>query len=120
MVAVGVGLLLACGEEPNVEELTCDEAVAKLSECCDDFPAERIACRVDREGCRRGTHSFTGVDITLHDADTCILHSSCDEIRADGVCESALEATRPTSVFVAGKGQKDLGRVSACPQLRSE
>jgi hypothetical protein len=113
-------LSIGCGEEPNIEEIACDEAVERLSECCADFPAAEIECRVDREGCRRGTHSVSGVQITLHDADMFILHASCDDIRRGGVCESAIEATRPTSTFTAGRGQKAYERLSACPQLRSE
>jgi hypothetical protein len=107
-------------ENRSLDEHACDEAAARLAECCPGVRKESIGCRVRESsgGCdsRRTT---TDVLITMHDADECILHSSCEQMREGGVCDALATAVPESSGTSSGDPSTHTEHVSVCPSLRS-
>ncbi|GEM_PF-4999269 len=79
------------------DELECEEAVARLERCCGALPPERVSCDFEEWECDGseedcGCMGETTVFPDLHgDTAGCIRLHSCDELRAAGVCASALD-----------------------------
>ncbi len=72
------------------DEMHCENAVARLADCCPGFDAHRISCEYV-EGC--GARYPT---IPEDDA-RCIAGKSCDALVSDGTCAVAQGATPQTS-----------------------
>jgi hypothetical protein len=77
-------LTMTCGVRED--ELRCEEAVARLKECCDGFDVHRIDCYYAATGC--GTYYPA---ITISES-RCITSESCATIVATGVCSRGQNA----------------------------
>lgn len=89
---------LSAGKEDRddltYDVLACENAVAKLEQCCPSFPARNLSCvdeRYDREGCgtrQRGRElpSFDDVE------SSCLLETPCPALIERGICKRAAEA----------------------------
>lgn len=64
------------------DEVLCEEAVAKLRECCGQGPGDGLLCYHDRAGgcAARVPHISSAKSL-------CLLRSSCDQLRAGGSCD---------------------------------
>jgi len=107
-------------EDRSLDEHACDEAAEELAECCPGVKKESIACRVQTSsgGCDSRT-TRTDVLIPLHDADECILHSSCADLVERGVCDALASARRYSSATSSGDPTTTTSAVSVCPSLRT-
>ena len=64
------------------DELQCEEAAARLMECCPEFRPESISCDyVKSMGC--GSDQYPALDSAAYDY---LTSHSCEEIEADGWC----------------------------------
>lgn len=90
-MAIAVGLLLVVLALRCIrgDEIHCENAVARLLDCCPTFPRVDGYCDYS-EGC--GT---TYPTISESDA-TCIARSSCAELVENGVCDRAATAPPPS------------------------
>jgi hypothetical protein len=73
------GLLVGAGGL-NEQELLCEEAVARLTDCCPSLHTESIGCREDN-GCNEIHPSLTVA------GSRCVLDASCDAIDQAQICE---------------------------------
>ncbi|MBX3227666.1 MAG: hypothetical protein KIT84_15025 [Labilithrix sp.] len=103
LLAVGLGVVIACGDPDHDEDDTqfrqdviwCEEAVARLSECCGaTFEPSVVECRhyySKDTGC--GTTEVNRVDpaFTIEES-RCIHDTSCDRIVQTNVCQRATAA----------------------------
>ena len=85
MTLFGVALTvsLACASISK-EELACEEAVSRLSDCCPGLDARRFPC-VESSG---GGCSKSADPTVTERAAGCILDSSCSTLVANGVCQN--------------------------------
>ncbi len=105
LLAVILGALSAtqCLRQDEVE---CEEAVARLSECCPRFDAKAISCRYQEGGCMART-----LYPTLTPAESeCILEKSCAELLSQKTCAAI---ARKSAVDVATYQGKDAGATSS-------
>jgi hypothetical protein len=73
------------------DEMHCENAVARLADCCPRFQASRVSCQYV-EGC--GV-SYPAIS---EDDSRCIVGKSCSALVSDGICAAAQTATpRSTS-----------------------
>lgn len=84
--AVLLGLALSCGAISN-EELACEQAVSRLTDCCPGLDARRLPC-VASEG---GSCSGKADPILTQRASTCVLSATCDELTTRGSCRAVVE-----------------------------
>lgn len=68
------------------DELECEEAVARLERCCDEFPSYEVSC-VFIAGCNEPD---TYPDLSIELAD-CIQAMDCDDLRAHDLCARIAE-----------------------------
>src|SRR5262245_44560823 len=81
-----VAVVLSCGSIPD-DELTCEEAVSRLIDCCPGFDPRRMPCvRSDGCGNDQTKPSFS------EDSSRCILGKTCDDLRA-GTCERVIRGS---------------------------
>jgi hypothetical protein len=74
--------------------VACEEALARLTECCPGFEPQVVRCALDRvhEG-SCGSYTDYEEDPAISRAEsTCILDRECSELVADGICERAQDA----------------------------
>lgn len=76
---VALAVSLACTSMTN-EELACEEAVSRLSDCCPGLDARRLPC-VESGGCNNEADP-----VLTERASGCVLDSSCDALQARGSC----------------------------------
>jgi hypothetical protein len=81
IVTAIVCILFACGHI-NDDELLCEEAVARLEDCCPRFDVRVFNCR-EYQGC----YDSVSPDLTTK-ASNCVREKSCEELVAQGLCES--------------------------------
>ena len=74
-------MTMTCGVRED--ELRCEEAAARLKECCSGFDPQRIDCYWVETGC--GT---VYPDITISES-RCISSTSCATLVSTGVCTRA-------------------------------
>jgi hypothetical protein len=91
LVAVAALGALACGIRED--ELSCEEAVAHLADCCPDFNTDKIGCQ---HGCDDNVVGTSFDTAQSH----CIQEMPCDRLRATDVCGRAQDpyASRDTGV----------------------
>ncbi len=77
-------LLLTCGELRQ-DELLCEEATARLTDCCNDFATREMRCVFD-EGCNAEVDGPARVTDLSVEESTCVLDLSCAEVRGAGLC----------------------------------
>ena len=87
-------------EDLTMEVVSCEEAYARLEECCPDFDTPINACRHNRY--RRtscdGQVGYGGTDpIFVIGESECIRDKSCDALMTEGICE-AYDGVRPPTV----------------------
>jgi hypothetical protein len=80
LVAV-LAVLLACGSVPD-DEFLCEEAVARLEDCCTGFQPRRFNCENVR-GCNSNR-----VPAVNERASECIRDRGCADLESTGVCAS--------------------------------
>lgn len=79
--AIAVVLSISCSSFTR-EELACEQAVSKLTDCCEGLDARRLPCVNVESGCRGDA------DPVLNEkASRCIDEASCDALRARGTCD---------------------------------
>jgi hypothetical protein len=100
--AVLLGILLCSftvGPGFREDEISCEEAVAHLDDCCPGFDETRLNCTYDTD--------CAGAKPDLEVTESrCIREASCDEIRARNLC-----ALGP--VYIDGSRSVDVS--AACP-----
>ena len=89
VVAAGVLLAVLALRCIRGDEIQCENAVVRLLDCCPTFPQIEGYCDYS-EGC--GVYYPT---ISESDA-RCIARSSCEDLVANGVCDRAATAPRPS------------------------
>lgn len=83
-VALGAALVVALScTGISEEELTCEQAVSKLAECCPDLDPRRLPCVDTAGGCASGEAEAT----VSRAAGSCVLAVSCDVLRSSRTCE---------------------------------
>jgi len=106
LLAVGV-LVLTSGWLAGFreDELECEQAVAKLVECCPDFSTNVIECNY-ATGCGSTTYPALSIDQSQ-----CIGDLSCSEIVANKICERA----RFVDPVVVGEDGGIVNGAEVCP-----
>lgn len=75
MIALLVGVVLSCGSLSE-EEVTCEEAVSLLEDCCPKLDAQRFSC----------SQSCSGDGDFTERAISCIRERSCTQLQDRGIC----------------------------------
>jgi hypothetical protein len=100
--ALGVALLIACGNKDDEEDnnnfrpdvIECEDAIARLLTCCPSFDPTPVECQFHYKrhtGC--GTTDVDSVKPALtSDESACIRGLSCVELVDKGVCDRAQQA----------------------------
>jgi len=83
-----VALVLACGEIRD-DEMQCEEAIARLDDCCPDIDTHRFVC-IYSQGC--GGSQLTP-DFSTNGS-KCIHDKSCEELQSSGSCDSLRELAK--------------------------
>lgn len=81
---VWCGLSVRCGTLRQ-EELECEEAVARLYECCPSAPLSEVNCTYEEGGCEGEPRV---PDIPVRQS-RCVRTLSCLELTTQGVCDHA-------------------------------
>lgn len=84
-VTLLVVVVVSCGSIDD-EELQCEEAVARLEDCCPSFEPRRFNCRPN--GCNGTPPALT------EDAAECIRERGCSELRSSGSCDRLVRISR--------------------------
>jgi len=104
IVGGAFGMLLACGssttDDDNFREdvLDCENAVARLSDCCPGFRSRQVEClyhfhEEESSGCGESSASRDEITPALSTAESDCIHStSCAALQATGVCTRAQNA----------------------------
>lgn len=83
IVAGAVAIILGCTEGGLREDaVLCEEAVARLGECCPGLDETRFSCRY-----KAGTCSTSYPDFTSNQGE-CIREMSCADVARDGFCDA--------------------------------
>lgn len=84
----GCAILVAGGWAGGMreDELLCEEAAARLVDCCPDFDPSALEC-VYSSGC--GSTQYPAIPVAESE---CILERSCSELAARGICARAQNA----------------------------
>jgi hypothetical protein len=98
-----VGGLLACGIRED--EFDCENAVARLVQCCPGFVASSVDCTYS-PGCN--DNPYPSLDPSQSN---CIMQSSCDTLRQTGVCDAASNLAQGSQTPVTSQ--------SVCPPAGS-
>lgn len=105
--ALGVAGVLACESSAYEEDtyqfrqsvLSCEEAVARLIDCCPGFDGARVDCLYFHgkySGCT--TTNEKTINPALSTAESqCIRDTACDSLVSSGVCARAQDARPPSS-----------------------
>src|SRR5258706_11886193 len=83
VVSVAVLLALLCCGGLDEEELSCEEAVSRLDECCPSFDDRAIDCVYKGGGCVNKHPAISGSQ------SRCIRAMSCGDLASRGVCARA-------------------------------
>lgn len=79
-------------EDLTMEVVSCEEAYARLEDCCPSFRTPTDACRdyrYRRTSACNGTVSTGGTDPNLSiDESRCIRDRSCERLVVDGICDA--------------------------------
>lgn len=70
------------------DELSCEEALSRIQDCCPGFNVDRIDCA---QGCRYNNPSSP--DLTER-ASECIRDRDCGELQSRGICEGLIRISR--------------------------
>ena len=112
--ALSVTVVIACGDD-GVEEddnqfradvLWCEEALARLTDCCPGFDARVVECNYYYsfdKGCGSPTTKHVQPALTASESE-CIRDLSCDQLIATNVCARAQAARAPNLTSKAPSG----------------
>jgi len=104
-----VVLVPTCGGVRR-DEFLCEEAYARLVECCPGFSSNDLYCDYD-SGC-----GVTKDPALSPEESDCVRGKTCDELRNQKVCERALQVQRPVNAPDAGQvTPKWSDRPAVCP-----
>jgi hypothetical protein len=86
--------VIACDSDTDDNQfredvISCEEAVARLEECCPGFRPTRVACRYyfhRREGCEGSGVDKTEPDLDLRESQ-CVREASCEKLASQGFCD---------------------------------
>jgi len=108
-LAIGACAMATCGAETKIrsDEFLCEEAHARLVECCPGFRTESSWCSYET-GC--GATQYTALDEA---ESNCIRKSSCTDLNAHDVCRRAALLTAPRIDDDAGTAP--YARAKVCP-----
>ena len=85
LVAGAVVALTTCGAGLRADEFLCEEAHAKLKDCCPAFATADLDYCTYEAGC-----GDPGKSPALTQAESqCVRASTCERLRLDGVCDKA-------------------------------
>jgi hypothetical protein len=114
--ALSVAAMIAClgntdgkDEDDNqfrTDVLWCEEALARLSECCPGFDAARVECNYyysHDPGCGKPTTQQIEPAFTMGESE-CIRNTGCDVLISSNVCRRAQEAKSPNLTSQATSG----------------
>ena len=86
LVAVAVFGVLSTGATFREDEIECDHAASRLSECCPDLQARLLDCSYS-QGCGSETYDPW---LSIPESE-CIRSRDCREIETAGICERVAE-----------------------------
>ena len=102
------------GAAIDIEEIACEEASAKLIECCDDFELRARSCNADfGSGC--GEPDSDVPWIRKHETQ-CILQRKCSQLEAEGICARAQAALDPDELDAIFKESLENGTTAEIPK----
>lgn len=88
-----VALVLSCGDLRK-DETYCEEAVARLVDCCRPLVKVQFECDYRNAGCG----GLGAQPDLIEDAARCVLDRACDDITSKGKCDSLpLESAKARS-----------------------
>ncbi|MCC6553134.1 MAG: hypothetical protein IT372_08960 [Polyangiaceae bacterium] len=96
-VLLGVSAVCCMRED----EVRCEEAVARLEECCPGTDLSQISCTYVAGAC-----STNYPDLSI-DESQCISDMDCGELRSAGVCARAEHASDPPPATGEGGGTQE-------------
>lgn len=82
-----VALALPATQCLRQDEVECEEAVAHLADCCDDFDRSAVDCQYS-------DYCGTSYPDLRPGESQCILDRSCDDIRKGDLCERVMSRPR--------------------------
>jgi len=92
------------------DEFVCEEAYARLTECCPGFTVEADYCNFD-SGCGATRHPA----LSPEESD-CIRGKTCSELRDQKICERAAQVKPPVTQDDAGQVTPSWSqRAGVCP-----
>jgi hypothetical protein len=108
-IAIGVAIVcicFACGRIDE-DELLCEEAVARLEDCCPKFDVRPYECRYNG-GC-----AYQEPDLSAAASD-CIRARSCEELVSTGTCERLTQIVLTPSTGFGTPPARALAEQEAC------
>lgn len=100
LVAGAVVALATCGAGLRKDEFLCEEAHAKLKECCPGFATTDLDYCTYEAGC-----GDPGKSPALTESESqCVRASTCERLKLDGICDKAQALAHRTS---AGEVTRD-------------
>jgi len=80
------------------DEFLCEEAIARLEECCPTLTRSKIDCSSEWRACNglKCDPHFTSTTLTVQESN-CILDKQCDALRT-GTCPAIEQATTKETV----------------------
>jgi hypothetical protein len=118
LFALGVLAFLACKDKDHDEDdnqfredvIQCEEAIARLSNCCPGFDGSRVLCNYyysfDNSGCGPAQTEHVNPALNLSESQ-CVRDTSCEDLVGNDVCKRAQEA-RTYSSSVASDNSKNV------------
>lgn len=79
LVVLLVAIALSCGSVRD-DELSCEEAVARLQDCCPGIDPRRLNCEFET------SCSSSNVPVVTERAAECIRARACADLEARGIC----------------------------------
>ena len=93
VVAVVFGVVPACeSTQIRDDELSCEDAVAHLQQCCPGFTADQISCTYFAGGGTGGCYASPDEPGLNVPTSTCIRQRACDALVSKGICQEATTA----------------------------
>lgn len=109
LLALGITAMMACYDGEDDREDTyqfrtsvvwCEEALARLVDCCPGFDGSRLECQYfyafDDKGCGSSTERKI-LPVFSTAESRCVRDTSCDALVENGVCARAQNARAPSS-----------------------
>jgi hypothetical protein len=85
-LAVGAYVSVTGANGFRKDELVCEEALARLEDCCGPAHFARVSCSYDKGCMSNPTYPLIGPEESV-----CIREATCQDLHARGVCERVAE-----------------------------